>query len=59
MKSEEKAKFIELYESVNELMVHIGAHGGIEPMHQLCGRVMNALFEIDGGSYRNMKNEIR
>lgn len=42
----------ELYESVNELMAHIGAFGEVDTQGPMCDRVMNALFDIDGGDYR-------
>lgn len=42
-------KLDELYVATNDLMAEIGAHGSIDPTGELSDRVMNALYDIDGG----------
>ena len=42
-------EWIELYHSVNELLLQLGEEGSIGPRDEIVDRVMAALFEIDGG----------
>ena len=42
-------KLDELYAATNDLMAHLGAYGEIDPTGSLSDRVMNALYDIDGG----------
>lgn len=42
-------KLDELYFATNDLMAAIGAYGSIDPTGALSDRVMNALYDIDGG----------
>lgn len=42
-------EWIELYHSVNELMEQLGEEGAISQKDKIVDRVMDALFEIDGG----------
>ena len=42
-------KLDELYTVTNDLMAHLGAYGEIDPTGPLSDRVMNALYDIDGG----------
>jgi hypothetical protein len=43
------AEWIELYHSVNEMLLQLGEEGSIGPRDEIVDRVMDALFEIDGG----------
>ena len=42
-------EWIELYHSVNELMEQLGEEGAISQKDKIVDRIMDALFEIDGG----------
>ena len=42
-------EWIELYHSVNEMLLQLGEEGSITPRDEVVDRVMYALFEIDGG----------
>ena len=44
-----KPEWIELYHSVNELLLQLREEGSITPREEVVDRVMYALFEIDGG----------
>jgi len=53
-RSTDKDAWPELYESINDLMAHLGADGQISAKDPRADRVMNALFDIDGGVYTPM-----
>jgi hypothetical protein len=40
-----------LYHAVNRMMRHLGAEGEITTRNELVSDVMDALAEIDGGTY--------
>ena len=44
-------KYKQLYIAVNEMMVRLGIDGEISTREPETDAVMNALFEIDGGTY--------
>jgi hypothetical protein len=46
---EQRAKWRELYDAVNQMMARIGADGTMSARSDSCARVMDALHAIDGG----------
>jgi len=51
--------WVELYHAVNQMLLEIGENGGVTPKDDVVSRVMDALYEIDGGVYnKRMKGEI-
>lgn len=41
----------QLYKAANDVATHIGAYGDIDSRHELVSTLMDALHDIDGGSY--------
>jgi hypothetical protein len=51
--------WVELYHAVNQMVLEIGENGGVTSKDDVFNRVMDALYEIDGGVYnKRMKGEI-
>ena len=44
-------KWIKLYHAVNKMMYTLGADGEINAQQSEAEEVMDALYDIDGGSY--------
>ncbi len=44
-------EWIELYHAANEMLLEIGEEGSVTPDDEVVRRVMDALYEIDGGVY--------
>lgn len=42
-------KLDELYAATNDLMAQLGAYGEVDSTGAIADRVMNALYDIDGG----------
>jgi len=45
-----------LYHSVNLMMAELGAKGEIDTRNQYVEKVMDALYDIDGGVYDQTRN---
>lgn len=59
IKNDNLPEWVELYHAVNQMLLEIGENGGVTPKDDVFNRVMDALYEIDGGVYnKRMKGEI-
>ncbi len=51
IKKEDMPEWIELYHATNQMLLEIGEKGFVAQNDEVVRRVMDALFEIDGGVY--------
>ena len=59
IKNDNLPEWVELYHAVNQMVLEIGENGGVTSKDDVFNRVMDALYEIDGGVYnKRMKGEI-
>lgn len=51
IKNDNLPEWVELYHAVNQMVLEIGENGGVTSKDDVFNRVMDALYEIDGGVY--------
>jgi len=49
---DEQEKYENLYIAINELFLKLGAEGSVSTRDKEADNVMDALYEIDGGVYK-------